>query len=126
MRMKYIPDILYIDRRFLDISQVSSSLSKGRFPIQSHFPFSISSGRIEESSLISIVRAFFLTKGQIGRWFQTASKAAWHLVGGGGCLFPVFIKYLARLQYRFAGNMLFQRANQRGVAFLVILVFGLA
>ena len=125
MRMKYIPDILYIDRRFLDISQVSSSLSKGRFPIQSHFPFSISSGRIEDYSLISIVRAFFLTKGQIGRRFQTASKAAWHLVGW-GCLFPVFIKYLARLQYRFTSNMLFQCANQRGVAFLVILVFGLA
>lgn len=94
MRMKYIPDILYIDRRFLDISQVSSSLSKGRFPIQSHFPFSISSGRIEESSLISIVRAFFLTKGQIGRWFQTASKAAWHLVGGGAAYSPSSLNIL--------------------------------
>ena len=36
---------------------------------------------------------------------QTASKAARHSVGG-VCLYPFFIKYLTRLQYRFAGKLL--------------------
>lgn len=81
VNLKYIPDIFYIDRRFLGIDQASSSLSKGRFPIQGHFPFSISSRRIEASFLISMARAFFQAKRQIGRGFQTASKAARHPVG---------------------------------------------